>query len=184
VGRVASLDARGFLLINGLPRNAAANQFMVALAIITNAGMAWIAVLALMALANHSREARRAFLAAAPTVFSTAWLVEGPIKGRVRRRRPFLTLAEAMVIGRRPANWSWPSGHTASAFAAAAIVARDFPQSAEPLYAVAWLIGFSRVYLGAHFPSDVTSGALIGTVAGLFAPPVVRPALRWIDDRI
>lgn len=174
IGWLAALDARTFLLVNGLPRTRPLNQFMLALTIITNAGAAWIAVLGGMAFANHSVAARRAFLSAAPVVSGTAWAVEGPIKGRVRRRRPFLTLEEAVVIGGRPKNWSFPSGHTASAFAAATIAARDFPQSSLPLYALATLVGFSRIYLGAHFPSDVASGALIGTLAGLAGPPILR----------
>jgi len=184
IGWLAARDARLFLLVNGLPRTRALNRFFVALALVTNAGAAWIAVLGAMALANHSPAARRAFLSAAPTVFGTAWGVEGPIKGRVRRRRPFMTLAEAIVIGGRPRNWSWPSGHTASAFAAATIVARDFPQSARPLYAIAGLIGFSRIYLGAHFPSDVLSGAAIGTLAGLAAPPLLRSLVPPVARRL
>ena len=62
---------------------------------------------------------------------------------------------------------SFPSGHATTAFAAAVVLALWFPRGTVPFVGVAVLVGFSRVMLGAHFPSDVLAGALLGSVVAL-----------------
>jgi len=65
---------------------------------------------------------------------------------------------------RMPTSTSFPSGHTASAFAFAAGVGRVLPQAAVPLHAVAAIVGYSRVHTGVHYPGDVVAGAVSGTI--------------------
>jgi 4-amino-4-deoxy-L-arabinose transferase-like glycosyltransferase/membrane-associated phospholipid phosphatase len=61
---------------------------------------------------------------------------------------------------------SFPSGHTTVSFALAWAISRRYPRLSVPLYAVAALIGASRVYLGSHYPSDIAGGVLTGLAAG------------------
>ena len=63
---------------------------------------------------------------------------------------------------------SFPSGHTATGFAAFIILAIFIPRLRYPLYAAVIIIAFSRIFLGAHFPSDVLGGTIIGTVSAAF----------------
>jgi undecaprenyl-diphosphatase len=63
-----------------------------------------------------------------------------------------------------PTTHSFPSGHSASAFAFATGVAHQLPPVAAPLYALAGVVGYSRVHTGVHYPGDVVVGALLGTV--------------------
>ena len=64
---------------------------------------------------------------------------------------------------------SFPSGHTSLSFATAAVLGQEYPGFRIPLYATASVIGFSRIYLGRHYPSDALAGAFLGTAMGLFS---------------
>jgi len=90
--------------------------------------------------------------------------VEFPIKYYFRRRRPFIDLVQAIAVGKKPGTYSFPSGHSAASFAGAWLLCRHYPRLAPLWYSVAALVGFSRVYLGAHYPGDVLSGAVLGTL--------------------
>jgi membrane-associated phospholipid phosphatase len=71
-----------------------------------------------------------------------------------------------------PTSGSFPSGHSASAFAFASCVGARLPSTAAPLLGVAAAVAYSRVYTGVHFPGDVIVGSLIGTAIG-------RAVARW-----
>jgi membrane-associated phospholipid phosphatase len=62
-----------------------------------------------------------------------------------------------------PVSRSFPSGHTACAFAFATAVGAVLPRDALALRLIAAAVGYSRVHTGVHFPGDVLLGALIGT---------------------
>ena len=81
--------------------------------------------------------------------------------------RPSLRYAEPDPLVRTPTDLSFPSGHAATSFAAAALLAMAAPRLAVPLYALATAIAFSRVYVGVHYPLDILVGALLGTGVGL-----------------
>ncbi len=79
---------------------------------------------------------------------------------------------------------SFPSGHTASAFAAATCLAAFYPAAAPVAYAVASWAGLNRIVSHQHFPSDVAAGALVGHLASLWLlglPPLRR---RWDGTRV
>jgi undecaprenyl-diphosphatase len=98
--------------------------------------------------------------------------VQGPLKHAFRRRRPFLRRL-AIVVGPRPVDSSFPSGHTCGSFAAASALAVFYRRERPLLMGLAGGVGISRVYLGHYFPSDVLVGAGVGSVLGTVAG-------RWI----
>jgi undecaprenyl-diphosphatase len=73
-----------------------------------------------------------------------------------------------------PRSTSWPSGHSASAFAFASGVGAAWPQAGIPLGVVASLVAYSRVHTGVHYPSDT----IAGTVCGVALAPVAVAAVE------
>lgn len=161
MGTLDALDARVFLMINHLPHPIWADRWMARLTWIMTGGHGWIAVLGLLAL-FYPRDARRAAFRTLPALWLTTAAVEYPIKRFCRRRRPFIDIVRAIVVGRKPGSYSFPSGHSAAAFAGAVLLGRCFPRLRGIFLALAGATAFSRVYLGAHYPGDVVSGSMIG----------------------
>jgi membrane-associated phospholipid phosphatase len=86
------------------------------------------------------------------------------LKYAVNRERPFITYPD-IVQKSKAGSPSFPSGHTSSAFATATSVSLAYPKwyVIVPSYAWAGTVGYSRMLLGVHYPSDVLAGALIGS---------------------
>lgn len=91
-----------------------------------------------------------------------AWIVAQGAKRAFNRTRPYDAGVAEMLV-RKPAGTSYPSGHPAVAQAIAGIVAPEVPHGMRSLVdAVPRMVGFSRIYVGVHYPSDVMGGVLIG----------------------
>lgn len=102
----------------------------------------------------------------------TLWLLVEIIKAVSERDRPFLTLDQARVIGWREKGDSFPSGHTAQIFFLMTLLVHHFQSGmveTVALYAIAALVGFTRIYLGAHYPRDIIAGIVLGSVWGILA---------------
>ena len=88
------------------------------------------------------------------------------IKPLVERDRPHMQDAAVRVVGPLPETSSFPSGHAAAAFAAAVALARAWPGGTLVWWCLATVMALSRVYAGAHFPTDILAGAILGWLAG------------------
>ena len=94
--------------------------------------------------------------------FGAAWFFAG--------EQPAFVLTPLVA---KPIDYSFPSGHTGSSFAAACAMYRSLPKWAGiSLLLLAVLIGLSRLYVGVHYPSDVLAGMLTGILSGYAAHPI------------
>lgn len=91
------------------------------------------------------------------------------IKRVSRRRRPNVGIADFTALAQNPDAFSFPSGHTAASVALAVAWAGEGSGLGLLMSGFAGVIGFSRVYLGVHYPLDVMAGAVIGLTAGALA---------------
>jgi YegS/Rv2252/BmrU family lipid kinase len=138
-----------------------------------NKSKVWFASAALLTVFG-GRRGRRAARRGVVAIGLTSSIVNGPLKFLLRRRRP-----PANIVARRPnllvapASFSFPSGHTASAFAFATSVAAELPPAAVPAFLAASTVGYSRIHTGVHFPGDVLAGAGLGVAAALVAGRIV-----------
>ena len=80
---------------------------------------------------------------------------------------PVTTMLDPSVLLRSSGRFdSFPSGHTTVSFAVAYAIGTQYPRLRPLLYALASLVGLSRVYIGAHYPSDIAGAAILGVIIG------------------
>lgn len=111
------------------------------------------------------------YVAAADAVAEAA---SGVLKAIVQRDRPPAVYASPAPLVHDPQTYAFPSGHAATSFACATVLARASPRAAPAFYVLAAGIAFSRVYVGVHWPLDVIGGAALGVVIALLLPVAVR----------
>jgi membrane-associated phospholipid phosphatase len=119
------------------------------------------------------RRRPRAF-AAGLLAIGTAALLVTILKQTFDRPRPPLLDPTLDPIGIVPASASFPSGHAATAFAAAVAIGLVHPRLRKPLLALAAVVALSRVYLGVHYVLDVLAGTVLGIAVGFAAARAVR----------
>jgi membrane-associated phospholipid phosphatase len=139
-------------------------------------GIIWLVLAAVRGL--RADEDWHAVVRAAGGVGVESALVNGPVKMLFRRARPVYEGLRPRPL-RRPLTSSFPSGHSTSAFCAAALLSDGDPALRPLYYGLALLVGWSRVYVRVHHASDVVGGMAIGAALGAVGRrlyPLPRPA--------
>jgi undecaprenyl-diphosphatase len=162
------------------------NDPMVWLGTIEKLGAVWIVLALAVGLACRLGKGRTIVLAVltALTTFAADALAFG-VKDLTSRTRPFVAHPQIHPLYAVHSS-SFPAGHAATAFAGAVILTAVVPRLWPAFFGLAALIGFSRIYDGVHYPTDVVGGALLGVAVGGLAALALRarsPHLRRVRAR-
>lgn len=133
---------------------------------LANGGFIWI-VIAIVLLISRKYRVHGYKLCVA--LFAESILCNGILKLLIRRIRPSDVNSAITILINRPMDFSFPSGHTMISFAAATVIFNINKKWGVGAFVLASLIGFSRLYLYVHYPSDVIVGAIFGVLVGIFA---------------
>lgn len=170
MNEILTLDEGLLLWIQGL-RSAALNGPMRFVTTLGNAGAVWIALAVVLL---TFRRTRRAGAACALALMLGALVTNAAIKPLVQRTRPYETIDSLTLLVARATDYSFPSGHATSSWAAAWALFRMRKRWGASALMLAALISLSRLYVGIHYPSDVLCGTLIGLAAGEAAARIVH----------
>ena len=135
------------------------DSFFPAFTSLCNHGELWIALSVLLLLMKRHRKAGCCLAVAQITNLVVTNLTLKPLIGRIR---PFAVNTAAELLIAMPGDASFPSGHTACSFAAAAALKAAGHPLWKPAALVAVLMGLSRLYLYVHWPSDILGGIFLG----------------------
>jgi membrane-associated phospholipid phosphatase len=145
-----------------------------------NLSRLWLGCAAVLALTRGERGRRAAFVGLSSVTVASA-AANLLIKPLGRRRRPDHSDLPAGRRAPMPASTSFPSGHSASAFAFATGVGSVLPREARAIRALAVLVAYSRVHTGVHYPADVVAGAFLGTAVARVSSRVLGVRPRGAD---
>ncbi|MBS1887251.1 MAG: phosphatase PAP2 family protein [Actinobacteria bacterium] len=123
------------------------------------------------------RSGRRAAFSGLASVAVTAAVVNVAVKPLACRRRPD-RLAHEVPVDRHvpmPSSRSFPSGHSAAAFAFAGGAGSVLPAASIPLHALATLVAYSRVHTGVHYPLDAIVGSVLGSALSQVTTHLLGP---------
>lgn len=174
------MDAQILLWIQNNLRVQALNPVMVGITLLGSGGAVWIAILLILLLRKNTRR----YGAVGVVSLGVATAIYFVLNRIVRRTRPFLAVKGLTMLGSKPLNYSFPSGHTTSAFAVAVVVFLCLPRKfGIPALILAALIAFSRLYIGVHYPTDVLTGFLIGTITAIVVRAFMMRMFQRRDSR-
>jgi len=143
-------------------------------------GVFFIAIGLMLLIFNKTRKCGIMILAALILELVVVNLTMKPLFARVR---PYDVNAAYQLLINAPHDYSFPSGHTASAFAFAAAIFAFNKKWGIAAGILALLIGFSRLYLYIHYPTDVAAGLVIGIALGLLGALLTNTVYRTLEKR-
>ncbi len=148
---------------------------MKALTFMGNDGLVWIMLSLILFILKKKRIGFEVLMA-----LSFSYTLTEILKYMVERPRPFHVLSNIRLLIEPPSGTSFPSGHTATSFAVAMIICIHMPKKYGVLALItACFMGFSRVYFGVHYPSDVLMGSVLGIASGLFIDYITNRGLIY-----
>jgi membrane-associated phospholipid phosphatase len=157
---LVNFDGSILMFIQEYIRNPILTPIFTFITHLGDGGMIWILISTLLLIFKQTRKVGLMSICA---LIGSLLINNLFLKNLLERTRPFDVIQELLPLITKPIDFSFPSGHTGSSFAAACVMYRRMPRSfGIPVIILAVLIGVSRLYLGVHYPSDVLFGAITG----------------------
>ncbi|SFB33641.1 undecaprenyl-diphosphatase [Acetitomaculum ruminis DSM 5522] len=151
------------------------DSIMIFITKLGNGGMIMIAFTILLLIIPKTRKTGMVLLAA---LVLEALVTNLCLKPLVARIRPYEIKEGIKLLISAPVDYSFPSGHTAAGFALVSALFFEKKKIWIPVFLLAFIIAFSRLYLYVHYPSDVLCGAIIGIISGFFAKKIVEKIIK------
>ncbi|WP_195262657.1 phosphatase PAP2 family protein [Clostridium sp. 1001275B_160808_H3] len=147
------------------------DSMMIFITKLGDRGFVWIVIGIILLISKKYRKIGFTMLIALAV---TSIIGEGIIKNIIQRPRAFITFPDIEIIIKAPLSYSFPSGHTASSFAAAVVLGYYIKNWRYLFYFFAALVAFSRLYLFVHYPSDIIGGIVLGISCSLATIEVIN----------
>ncbi len=181
--RVMAFEASFLLWIQENLRCSFLSSILVPYTMLGNFGQIWIAFIIFLFIFPKTRKAGLLTLIA----FFASWLLnEYGLKLLVNRTRPFLQISELTSLVPAPYGSSFPSGHSATSFACAlAILLTTNKKIGIPALCLSFVMAFSRLYVGVHYPTDVLAGIAFGSLIGFLVVFIAKkvPAKKQKENK-
>ena len=143
-----------------------------------NMGFIWVVPALLLLFKKKTRPLGIAVLTA---LVLSLLITNSVLKNLIKEARPFVTYPEIipLVTHVSASSYAFPSGHASASFAAAPLFFHYLPKKfGIPALILAFLVSFSRLYLGVHYPLDVLAGVVIGLGCAWLAVKMVQEVLK------
>ncbi len=160
-------------ILNSIQTNCRTAFLDLIMPIITNLGGIWSIWILITIILLITRKHRKVGLTLLFGLAMEVIVCNVMLKPLIARVRPCDVNTAVQLLVSRPSDFSFPSGHSASSFAAASVLLFEKQPLRIPAVVLAIAIAFSRLYLYVHFPSDVLAGALLGIMLGYVAHLIV-----------
>lgn len=151
------------------------DRLMPFVSVLSNHGEIWILCATLLLLLRRQRKHGAACALALVLDLISCNIILKPLIGRIR---PFAFRPDLPLLVPPPGDASFPSGHTAAAFAVVFALRASGSPLWKPALALAAVTAFSRLYLYVHWPTDVLGGMLLGAAVGWAGAKIVETLLR------
>lgn len=171
------LEGSVLLWIQEYVRNDFLTPLMIFITTLGDAGMIWIGIAIVLLCFKKTRNVG---LLVGFSLIGSLVVNNIILKNLVARIRPYEVVEGLRILIEKPGEFSFPSGHTGSSFAAGVILFLACPKKyGIPALVLAFLISISRMYVGVHYPTDVLGGMVTGTIIAVCIWKIYQKKLKF-----
>ena len=179
---ITNLDSQILLYIQEHIRNDTLNPYVITFTHLGDGGILWIITSIIL---MCFKKTRKIGLVCAFSLLIGALITNVTLKNIVARTRPFYAIEDLVTLINYPKDFSFPSGHSTSWFAGGCGMFLTINKRVSFIFLIlATLMGFSRLYVGVHYPTDVLCGLIVGVVSAIVSYHLVKRLYSKCDKSL